>query len=345
MKTLKRLSLTVLLLLIGGWGLYTLFFKPAPLALPEAKSMPADAELSAVYGFEPGSFTVTVIPELTLATGDGSLSLTAFYPEPNGIYPLVLFSHGNFSNRRAYDRIIRHWVSHGYVVLAPDHRDAGGMLNGILAMMRYGKDGVMQQRPRDLINILNGLDALTAESTELAKRIDRSRVAAAGHSFGAFTAQMLGGADAAVPESDTRLREPDTRIQAVVAFSPPGPMFDMVDEQSWKHMTIPQLVTTGTWDVEARFFRDWRLHAMSYDRGVEGLNSLLVTEGTDHYFGNLICRLELEVEPQTDALGMANAVSLAFLDAQMKGIQQARDFLASGTLGVITEGFAQVTQR
>ncbi|WP_226668640.1 alpha/beta hydrolase family protein [Microbulbifer aggregans] len=345
MKTVKRLSLTVLFLLIGGWGLYTLFFKPAPLILPDAKSMPEDAELSVVYGFEPGPLAVSVIPEMTLATRDGPLTLTAFYPETEGAYPLLLFSHGNFSNRRAYDRIIRHWVSHGYVVLAPDHMDAGGMFNGILAMMRYGQDGVMQQRPRDLINILDGLDSLVVGSAELGQRIDRSRVAATGHSFGAFTAQMLGGADAAVPESDARMRETDTRIQAVVAFSPPGPMFNMVDEQSWINMSVPQLVTTGTWDVEARFFRDWRLHAMSYDRGVEGLNSLLVTEGSDHYFGNLICRLELETEPQADALRMANAVSLAFLDAQMKGISQAREFLASDTLGVVTQGFAQVSQR
>lgn len=345
MKIIKHLTLAVLFLLAGGWGLYSVFFKPAPLVLPEAKSMPADAELSAVYGFEPGPFAVAVIPEMTLATPDGPLTLTAFYPEATGAYPLVLFSHGNFSNRRAYDRIIRHWVSHGYVVLAPDHLDAGGMLNGILAMTRHGKDGVMQQRPRDLIDILNGLDELADESAELGQRIDRSRVAATGHSFGAFTAQMLGGADAAVPESDARLQEPDTRIQAVVAFSPPGPMFDMVDEQSWQNMTVPQLVTTGTWDVEARFFRDWRLHAMSYDRGVEGLNSLLVTEGTDHNFGNLICRLELDVAPQTDALGMANAVSLAFLDAHMKGIQNARDFLAADTLDEVTEGFAQLSQR
>ena len=119
----------------------------------------------------------------------------------------------------------------------------------------------------------------------------------------------------------------------------------MIDEQSWKNMTIPQLVTTGTWDVEERFFRDWRLHAMSYERGAQGLNNLLVTEGADHYFGNLICRLQREAEPQQHALMVANAVSLAFLDAQLKGNQQAREFLESGTLRAVTEGFAQVSQR
>jgi predicted dienelactone hydrolase len=345
MKMLKRITLAVLVLLVGGWVVYSMVFKPAPLVLPEAKLLPADTDVSAIYGIAPGYHKVTVIPEMTLSTRDGPLTLTAFYPETEGTYPLVLFSHGNFSNRRAYDRIIRHWVSHGYVVLAPDHRDSGGMVNGILAMTRYGKDGVMQQRPRDLINILDGLDDLAAQAADLDRRIDRSRVASAGHSFGAFTAQLLGGADAAVPGTDTRLRALDSRIQAVVAFSPPGPMFDMVDEQSWQNMKVPQLVTTGTWDVEPHFFRHWRLHAMAYDRGVEGLNSLLVTEGTDHYFGNLICRLELDEAPQQDALMMANAVSLAFLDAQMKASQQARDFMASDALNAITEGFAQVSQR
>ncbi|WGL18466.1 hypothetical protein PVT68_09240 [Microbulbifer bruguierae] len=345
MKIFKRLTLAVLILFVGGWGLYTLAFKPEPVVLAEARSMPAGADLSAVYGLNPGPHNVATIPELTLDTRDGPLTLTAFYPDTAGTFPLLLFSHGNFSDRRSYDRIIRHWVSHGYVVLAPDHLDAGGMLNGILAMTRYGQDGVMQQRPRDLINILDGLDALAAQSAELDQRMDRSLVAATGHSFGAFSAQMLGGADAAVPGSDIRLHEPDARIRAIVAFSPPGPMFDMVDEQSWQNMTIPQLVTTGTWDVEARFFRDWRLHAMSYERGVQGLNSLLVTEGADHYFGNLICRLEREAAPQEQALLMANAVSVAFLDAQLKGIPSARAFLESGTLNNVTDGFAQVSQR
>ncbi|WOX06907.1 alpha/beta hydrolase family protein [Microbulbifer pacificus] len=345
MRMLKRFTLAVVVLLVGGWLLYISAFKPAPLTLPEAKLMPKDADVSAIYGFAPGPHEAKVIPEMTLSTGDGPLTLTAFYPATEGSFPLVVFSHGNFSNRRAYDRIILHWVSHGYVVLAPDHMDAGGLLNGIVAMTRYGKDGVMQQRPRDLINILDGLDSLAAQSAELDRRIDRNRVASAGHSFGAFTAQMLGGADAAVPGTDTRLRDLDTRIQAVVAFSPPGPMFDMVDQQSWQNMKVPQLVTTGTWDVEARFFRDWRLHAMSYERGVKGLNSLLLTEGTDHYFGNLICRLEREVAPQSDALMMANAVSLAFLDTQLKGNKQARAFMASDALGTVTEGFALVSQR
>ena len=345
MKTLKRLSIAVMVLLVGGWGLYALVFKPAPVKLAEAMSMPAGADLSALYGVNPGPYTVKVIPEIHLTTADGPLALTAFYPEAAQRFPLVLFSHGNFSDRRAYDRIIRHWVSHGYVVLAPDHLDAGGMFNGILAMTRYGKDGVLQQRPRDLRNILDGLDTIAAQSPELAQRIDRSRVAAAGHSFGAFTAQMLGGADAAQPDSNARMQDQDSRVQAVVAFSPPGPMFDMIDEQSWRNMTVPQLVTTGTWDVEARFFPDWRLHAMSYERAAEGLSSLLVTEGADHYFGNLICRLERDAVPQANALMMANAVSLAFLDAQMKGSGDARTFLGAGTVSAVTQGFARVSQR
>ncbi|WP_160154728.1 alpha/beta fold hydrolase [Microbulbifer sp. ALW1] len=345
MKFLKRLVLVVVALLAGGWGLYSLVFKPAPVVLAEAKPLPADTQLSAIYGLDPGPNPIKVIPAIHLTTRDGPLTLTAFYPDTEGVYPLVLFSHGNFSNRRAYDRILRHWVSHGYVVLAPDHRDAGGLLNSILAMTRFGKDGVMQQRPRDLINILDNLNAIADQAAELDRRIDRNRVVAAGHSFGAFTAQMLGGADAAVPGGDRRLQERDGRFQAVVAFSPPGPMFEMVDEQSWQNMTVPQLVTTGTWDVEPRFFRDWRLHAMSYERGVEGLNSLLVTEGADHYFGNLICRLELDAEPQTDALRMANAVSLAFLDAEIKEVARARDFLASDTPALATAGFARLSRR
>ncbi|MCK7598542.1 hypothetical protein M0G74_14785 [Microbulbifer sp. CAU 1566] len=125
MKFLKRLVLVVVALLAGGWGLYSLVFKPAPVVLAEAKPLPADTQLSAIYGLDPGPNPIKIIPAIHLTTRDGPLTLTAFYPDAEGVYPLVLFSHGNFSNRRAYDRILCHWVSHGYVVLAPDHRITG----------------------------------------------------------------------------------------------------------------------------------------------------------------------------------------------------------------------------
>ncbi|WP_160154733.1 hypothetical protein [Microbulbifer sp. ALW1] len=91
-------------------------------------------------------------------------------------------------------------------------------MNSILAMTRFGKDGVMQQRPRDLINILDNLNAIADQAAELDRRIDRNRVVAARcHSFGDLP-RKSGRRDAAVPGVTGVCR--GGRFQAVVGLQP-----------------------------------------------------------------------------------------------------------------------------
>jgi hypothetical protein len=84
---------------------------------------------------------------------------------------------------------------------------------------------------------------------------------------------------------------------------------------------------------------------MSFDTASPGENYALVTQGADHYLGNLICRLERENPPQYDALKMVNAVTTAFLDAYVKDQAQAKEFLQSGSLPTITVGFSALQRR
>ena len=43
-------------------------------------------------------------------------------------------------------------------------------------------------------------------------------------------------------------------------------MFDVIDEGSWKAMNKAVFMATGTWDTDATFWPDWKMHLLSYLR-------------------------------------------------------------------------------
>ena len=124
---------------------------PRPPVEPLAAS---EYQLAALYKWGKGPLDVNVAPELQLVDRrrDEPLSINVYYPadDVDGL-PVLLFSHGNFSDNNAYDRVLSHWVSHGYVVVAPLHADGdGGYLGATLDMLTIGNLGIIQRRYEDL---------------------------------------------------------------------------------------------------------------------------------------------------------------------------------------------------
>lgn len=315
--------------------------------LPPAKPLTASAEqLAQIPNLAPGPFTVHKGTPVEWRVGGATLRVRVVAPDGAGPFPLVVFSHGFASDVDQYDALFEHWASHGYVVIAPFHLDGGGTVSAILSSLRYGSDGLVQARVANLKTVLDHLGELDAVEPGLAARIDRGRIAAAGHSFGAFSAQQMGGAASVDPKDGTRIEGLDPRVRAALAISPPGEMFKIINAQSWRSMAAPMLVTTGTWDRDGRFVTDWRQHKLSYETAPAGRNWLLVNEGADHYLGNLICRTERKEAAQTDALRMVNALSVTFLNAFVKDDAAARAFLdAPATLQTLTGDFARLEHR
>lgn len=311
----------------------------------------SDKQLQQLYKWGPGPWPVESVTSLQLRhpVRDANLNFNIWYPaagERLGAFPILLFSHGNWSNNASYDKLIHHWVSHGYIVIAPLHMDGnGGYLSGTFNMLRYGNFGLIQARAEDLTALLDQLPLVESMVPGLAGRMDHKRVATTGHSFGAFNAQQLGGAGAFDTETQRHVTMRDERISAVLAVSPPGPMFDEINQGSWQQQNLPTLMTTGTWDTNAMFWPDWRAHRMSFDTAVPGDQYALVVQGADHYLGNLICRLELEAAPQHDALALINTAAVAFLDAYLKDDPGALAFLGSGQLDRVTGQFARLEIR
>ncbi|RJO68676.1 MAG: hypothetical protein C4523_07255 [Myxococcales bacterium] len=104
-------------------------------------------------------------------------------------YPLVLFSHGAYSLRMQYLFFTAHLASHGYVVVAGDHRG-----NTLWDMIRDGFNpetfgDAAVNRPLDVVFLLNQMEKLNAQAGHaLYGAIDVSKVGVSGHSFGGYTA-------------------------------------------------------------------------------------------------------------------------------------------------------------
>jgi dienelactone hydrolase len=327
--------IALLLALLGGCGEDVPLPPAAPLATPAA-------EVAALPGAAPGEHDVVVARNLTLAgdNGNRAIDFNLYYPARGQDFPLLVFSHGNWSNKDSYDNIIEHWVSHGYTVIAPDYLDCCSMAQGIFNSLRYGQLALITERVSDINRLLARLDAIDALHPGFAGKADPGQLGMTGHSFGAFTAQQFGGAGTFDPDSEQFLYFPDTAVKAIVGISPPGPMFDTITEGSWDQLSTPNLVATGTWDVQPSFWPDWRMHLMSYERAPASDRYALVTQGADHYLGGLICRLEREEAPQHDALTMLKIASTSFLNAYLKQDPTARAFIDSAKLTELTGAFS-----
>ncbi len=98
-------------------------------------------------------------------------------------HPLVLLSHGTGSNRFGLAWLATELARKGYIVAAPDHW--GNTFDHKVPeyFVRYW------ERPLDMQFLLS---ALLQEDT-LAAQIDDTRIAAAGFSYGGYTALALGG--------------------------------------------------------------------------------------------------------------------------------------------------------
>lgn len=337
-KVTSRFTATILLLCVAiqlaACG-KTLVLEPAePLG-------DARAELAKMPGYDSGPFERILAEDVVLKVkGFDDVNLRVWYPRRDDAAPVIIFSHGNWSDVDRYDKVLAHWASYGFAVVAGRHLDGKSMARGIFNALRYGNDGLIAARVADVKFIIDHLDHIQAL---LPLSLDPERLAVAGHSFGAFTAQQFAGAQA-ITESGPVSAE-DQRVKAVVALSPPGPMFDEITAQSWVQMHGPVLMTTGTHDVNAQFWPDWRLHKMSFDTALSDNQFALVTQGADHYLGNLICRPEREAEPQTDALNMLNAVTTNFLLAYVTGNQLTAAWLQSVDLNTLSDGFTSLERR
>lgn len=269
-----------------------------------------------------------------LIHADGRESkVLAWFPRSAGTYPYIVFSHGAFSSPEFYDRLLRVWAGAGYVVVAVRHADSEQITGG----ERLPREYTWRTRREDVALLLSVPEKIRALVAERDITIAPLPPVVAGHSYGAFTAQVFAGARGRPAPAQPAAQEDGVDVAGVIAFSPPGPLEGIIEPDAWNQMDSPQLVVTGTADILPGFIDDWRLHRMAHDRSPVGGKWLLVAEGADHYFGNLIGRPEREAAPQSAQFAAATAASLDFLAEFHPGPARVVCSSARMNLTVVTE--------
>jgi len=108
-------------------------------------------------------------------------------PNPDG-YPVHVYSHGNMGFGGASPFLMRHFASHGWVVVAPDHTG-----NTLSDNIDPRPPQTYLNRATDVTAVLDWLEGLS-ESDPLHKKTMTNRVILSGHSFGAHTCWASAGA-------------------------------------------------------------------------------------------------------------------------------------------------------
>ena len=118
-------------------------------------------------------------------------------------WPLVIFSHGSGAFRASYLYWTEFLASHGFVVMACDHAGSARytQLDGAVVKpggKRSKREQMEADRPKDMTFLIDCMEALATHGgdSRFAGRVDTSRVALTGMSFGGFaTAAALEAKD------------------------------------------------------------------------------------------------------------------------------------------------------
>ncbi|MGB0590054.1 MAG: alpha/beta hydrolase family protein [Myxococcota bacterium] len=225
-------------------------------------------------------------------------------------YPLHIHSHGNLGYAGSSPHLMRHFATHGWVVVAPSHKG-----NTIIDNLSPRPAWMYTVRSEDVSATLDAL-AVLPEADALAGKVDVSAALLSGHSYGAYTALGLAGAafnmeqipsvcaeDESGECSDAVLGlfEAGVRDERLIASIPMAPgSYDMYAE-GISDIVIPTMHMTGSEDRPQANADVWAaLPAPAHRVHVEG--------GCHQLFALGGC----ELIPDDPGLVIVNAYALAF---------------------------------
>lgn len=256
------------------------------------------ATLDVAIGMEIPSPIVSVKPIALSAAGRGDdLKVRVSAPTAGRDLPVIVFAHGSGSSLDGYGPLADFWAAHGFVVIQPTHLDSRTL--GI-PPNDPRTPWIWRSRVEDLKLVLDALDHLEAAVPGLHGRLDRRRIAAAGHSYGGQTAGNLLGLRVRDPRTETEEDLSDPRITAGVLLATAGEGGANLTPFAAEHlghmnpnfssMSTPTLVVAGDQDDIPRKHQltvrgpDWMTEPYFLS---PGRKSLVTLYGAEHSLGGI----------------------------------------------------------
>jgi hypothetical protein len=278
---------------------------------------------------------------------EAALALTCRWPKGSKPAGFIVFCHGLGSSRRDYAELVETWAAHGYFVVQPTFPDWIGFIAA--SEPELGLDPAAEdlanwasnpkvrshmftllhkpsywiERIKIVQLVFDQMDFIMRSTCKLPSRAIPS--AAAGHSFGAYTSQLLAGATIDVPDhGPTRYRDP--RVKAALLLSAQGRDQQGLRDGSWDTVACPMLNITGTLDKGAKGQGpQWK--SEPYEFAPPGDKYLAIFKNADHYLGG-ITQTGLRPDNVDQRKAIAQ-LTLAFWDAHLRGDLAAKSWLAS----------------
>lgn len=294
---------------------------------------------------------------LSIADRQVDLQVRVSAPATGTSLPIVLFSHGHgqsnyLSSLEGYAPICDFWAGHGFVVIQPTHLTSRSL--GIPINSSNIRDIYLDSRARDMSRIIDHLDDIEATVPLLKGRLDKSKIAVAGHSMGARTASALLGATNTDPRDSTVSDLGDSRIKAGVIIGGSGKGGADLNEAGrnrtpyhgpdFSQMHTPTLVVWGDDDAGSHFTsRGPNWHKDSYTLAPEPKDAFMV-RGGKHGFGGISGWDAGEVDdPSPERLAAVLRVTWAWLRSQLHSGDRAWEEACEALKGL--EGLGMIESK
>jgi len=280
------------------------------------------------YDTTVGPYKVLTVENIVLhdPARNKDIPVKIYYPAAAGRFPVIIFSHGALASKDSYSGLGEYWASYGYISIHPSHADSvadcgfGGTLRQALSDPRG-----WENRPEDVSFIIDSLAHVETFAPQLRGKLDLQHIGVGGHSFGAYTAGLIGGTTILLPGKAAPQSFADKRVSAVVLLSPQGEGIMGLSAHSWDSVHVPMLLMYGSRDF-GPFGEEpvWRSEAFA--KGPAGDKYEVELEGGTHMgFAGLFRHEDHRVE----VFQCAKLETLAFWDAYLKQDPKARQYVES----------------
>lgn len=266
----------------------------------------------------------TLLEDWKDPTRDRTVQVKIYYPqdlsEENPL-PVVVYSHGLGGSRETAKPILSRWSESGYVVIAVQHSGSDesvwkGRPDGIARLIASANAQQWFNRVQDIHFVLDHLEDIDSSGSHpLHGKMNLSRIAMTGHSFGAHTTLAIAG-----QIGPKTLSVADPRITCAILMSPSPPPDK--NPRVFEKIRIPIFHMTGTRDTSL-IQPDLKPQdrTLPYQQIPASDQYLLVLQDGDHM---MFTGRGIRGQQYADIIVKS---SLAFLDTFLKQDSKQKDWL------------------